>query len=168
MLVDVKLGGGDLPEALMRMLGTDPVRHSQGIYTGCGFNFDHLLAPGQGFVHFWQMEEAERIRDTEGLQAAFAAMRSYEIPEYGVCDSPEQFLEKFGDKLREDQNFEYAVGITCVRKDDQPQSGGWRWHKWGGYIGKHTPQYEYLYDEDGIDEVHTFSVLRRRCGEDCQ
>ena len=31
--------------------------------------------------------------------------------------------------------------------------GGWRWHKWGEYIGKHNPQYEYLDHESGIDYV---------------
>ena len=39
------------------------------------------------------------------------------------------------------------------------ETQGWRWHKWGEYIGKHTPQYEYLSDEKGIDYVLTWDIV---------
>lgn len=39
------------------------------------------------------------------------------------------------------------------------ETQGWCWHKWGEYIGKHTPQYEYLSDEKGIDYVLTWDLV---------
>lgn len=36
--------------------------------------------------------------------------------------------------------------------------GGWRWHKWGEYIGLHEPQHEYLSYEKGIDYVLSYSL----------
>lgn len=38
------------------------------------------------------------------------------------------------------------------------ETQGWRWHKWGEYIGKHIPCYEYLSDEKGIDYVLTWKL----------
>lgn len=36
--------------------------------------------------------------------------------------------------------------------------GGWRWHKWGEYIGVHEPQHEYLSYEKGIDYVLSYDL----------
>lgn len=36
--------------------------------------------------------------------------------------------------------------------------GGWRWHKWGEYIGVHEPQHEYLSCEQGIDYVLSYDL----------
>lgn len=36
--------------------------------------------------------------------------------------------------------------------------GGWRWHKWGEYIGLHEPQHEYLSYEKGIDYVLSYDL----------
>jgi hypothetical protein len=38
-----------------------------------------------------------------------------------------------------------------------PKSG-WRYHKWGDYIGSQNPQSEYLYDDTHIDAVWTFHI----------
>lgn len=35
---------------------------------------------------------------------------------------------------------------------------GWRWHKWGEYIGVHEPQHEYLSCEQGIDYVLSYDL----------
>mgnify|MGYP000101825354 CR=1 FL=1 len=52
------------------------------------------------------------------------------------------------------------VSFVRIRRDEQSSSGGWRWHKWGKYIGKQKPQCEYIYDEPEIEEVYTFSVYQ--------
>jgi hypothetical protein len=53
----------------------------------------------------------------------------------------------------------FTLAFTRVRKRDQPDEGGWRWHKWGEYIGEKSPQYEYLYDEGNeIEEVYCYHV----------
>lgn len=72
-----------------------------------------------------------------------------------------QFLDHEVGKWVVDSERRFVVAFTRVRREDQPADGGWRWHKWGQYIGKHEPRCEYLYDEDGIDEVYCFHVYER-------
>jgi hypothetical protein len=76
---------------------------------------------------------------------------------FGVCDSPEQFMKKFEKRL-ESSKRKFVVSFTPVLKKNQEPSGGWRWHKWGPYIGTKKPTHEYLYDEPNIDAVYCFHV----------
>lgn len=78
-----------------------------------------------------------------------------EFEEYGVCDTPEQAVEKLGLRDRPEKLFVSFVKIT---RGSQPRDGGWRWHKWGSYIGNKEPQCEYIHDEPEIEEVYTFHV----------
>lgn len=87
--------------------------------------------------------------------------RELQVPSFGVCDSPVQFLEKCGDSLRNDAANEYVISFVLIKQEDQPPDGGWRWHKWGEYIGDKSPQFEYLFDEPDINEVYTFHVYRK-------
>ncbi len=86
--------------------------------------------------------------------------------EDGVCDSPEQLATKFPD-------FNGIVWITVVRRKDQTGDHGWRWQKWGKYVGvysvdeMHNGEWvEYLSDCDGengkqlIDEQYIFHVAK--------
>jgi len=77
---------------------------------------------------------------------------------YGVCDDVQQLLDRCP-MLVEDPDREFAITLTEIRRDEQPADGGWRWHKWGPYIGAHEPQCEYLYDEEGIDRVFCYHVF---------
>ena len=79
---------------------------------------------------------------------------------YGVCDSVENFLEVFDDELKNSPN-QYFVCFSKVNKVDQPEYGGWRWHKWGPYIGSHTITTEYLFDEPLIDSVFLYQIYRK-------
>lgn len=92
-------------------------------------------------------------------QAKFAKV--FEIPSHGVCDSPDQFMEVFGKQLTESPN-ECCVSFCRVDKEDQPENGGWRWHKWGEYYGKGDPQYEYLYDEPDFTHIYCFNIFRKK------
>lgn len=47
----------------------------------------------------------------------------------------------------------YFIRFTPVFNHHNGAIGGWRWRKWGTYLGKHTPQYEYLDEEENIDYV---------------
>jgi len=78
--------------------------------------------------------------------------------DYGVCDSPEQVLERWP-ALAEDPR-RFIIFFGEIRKDEQPKHGGWRWHKWGEYIGTKNPQYEYLADEEDIDSVLIFQIIQ--------
>jgi hypothetical protein len=86
---------------------------------------------------------------------------SYEryLGAYGVCDSPEQLLSLYD---FEADPRKLVISLTHLRKADEPPSGGWRWHKWGPYVGKQKPQCEYLYHEPEIAEIfvyHIYEVL---------
>lgn len=76
---------------------------------------------------------------------------------YGVADNIEQILE-YAQVFIQDPVRQYVIEVAPVRKEHQPESGGWRWHKWGPYIGTQAPQWEYLYDEPDIEEVWTFHI----------
>lgn len=65
---------------------------------------------------------------------------------YGVCDSATQFRQRWLPLLAASER-KFLVTLGHIHKVDQPAQGGWRWHKWGAYIGEKQPQYEYLYDE---------------------
>ena len=76
---------------------------------------------------------------------------------YGVCDNYEQVLERYKDILNNtDKN--YVVGMCTVDRCRQSSEGGWRWHKWGEYIGTQNPKHEYLYDDTHIDRVYCFHI----------
>lgn len=75
---------------------------------------------------------------------------------YGVCDYPEQVLERYPHYA--DDDVPRALTFVEVRREHEPASGGWRYHKWGTYIGKQRPVHEYLYHDTHIDPVWTFSV----------
>ena len=73
--------------------------------------------------------------------------------DYGVADNVEQIKDYFK-KYINDKTKKYIISITPVfqEKEHAGEGGGWRWHKWGPYIGKLNPQYEYLDDEDFGDD----------------
>lgn len=78
------------------------------------------------------------------------------ISPYGVCDNVEQVKNHLGAFLTNDTPV--LVTLTPMRKADQPESDGWRWHKWGSYIGVQSPQCEYLADEPEIETVYVFHI----------
>ena len=94
-------------------------------------------------------------------------VRDYESPiffcDYGVCDNASQALDYFDDLCSKFSSYmedrSYVILLTPIFRSLQPKNGGWRWHKWGQYIGVHNPQCEYLYDETGIDYVLCFSIV---------
>ena len=88
---------------------------------------------------------------------------------YGVCDNASQVLDYYDSLYKKYNNYmkdkKFVILLHPIFKEDQPEWDGWRWHKWGQYIGKYEPKYEYLYDEEGIDYVYCFTILEI---EECQ
>lgn len=79
---------------------------------------------------------------------------------YGVADNLEQIVQLYEENR--DGYFRGNHVILChkvIKNPDAPCSG-WRWRKWGEYIGIHTPKCEYLNDEPVIKEVICFSILQ--------
>jgi hypothetical protein len=93
-------------------------------------------------------------------------LRGYEqypdtsVGSYGVCDSLENLLEKCPEL--DAPGREFVVTLTPIRKADEPADGGWRWHKWGEYIGAQEPQCEYIHDEPVIESVFCFHIYERK------
>ena len=74
------------------------------------------------------------------------------IGSYGVSDNVEQVLERYK-AVVDNPDVQIIISFAPVNKEDQPKNGGWRWHKWGEYIGTHEPKHDYHDDEDRIEAV---------------
>ncbi len=84
------------------------------------------------------------------------------VDPYGVCDTPQQFMERFKALLEKDVRT-FFVTFTHIYKEpgNAGKGGGWRWHKWGDYIGDGTPQCEYLDDEEGFEAgVYVYHIYQ--------
>ncbi len=105
----------------------------------------------------------------------YKAVTNFDSPlywcNYGVADNASQVLDyyngllvEYGDYMN---NRKFIIKMTPIFREDEPADGGWRWHKWGQYIGDFEPKCEYLYDEQGIDYVWVFHILEvEECKED--
>jgi hypothetical protein len=80
---------------------------------------------------------------------------------YGVCDGIENLMDRV--PLLEESPREFVITLTKVTRDqtNRGKGGGWRWHKWGQYIGTKTPTTEYLDDEPEIDQVFVYHIYER-------
>lgn len=80
---------------------------------------------------------------------------------YGVCDDADNLLAAM--PVLQDPARQFVVTLTKVERDlsNRGQGGGWRWHKWGPYIGKHEPTMEYLDDEPDIEAVYVYHVYEK-------
>lgn len=83
------------------------------------------------------------------------------ISAVGVADSWQQVLLK-APVLQQSMDRKFIVTVTPIIKSEQPASGGWRWHKWGPYIGNYEPTTEYLYDEPDIEKVYVYHIYERQ------
>lgn len=146
-------------------------RISEGHYWDC-FTVNMLLRKEIDEFYFADkartaLQELFALFDDESLTEAEQDERAiplrarvHELMEgpsdYGVCDTPEQVLEKWP-SLATDEN-RFVILFNRIHRDE---CSDWRWHKNGRYIGQHDPQYEHLGDEDeSIQQVLTFSVVR--------
>jgi hypothetical protein len=138
--------------AILSIVGqdTETRRIGLGLYITGDWNFSKRIGgEEQGWTEFSHHDRS------------YDLWNHHQLHEYGVCDSPAQFMEVHGEKLANDARREFVVSFVSIRKREQHPTGGWRWHKWGEYIGTQDPQCEYLYDEPVIDEVYTFHAYHR-------
>lgn len=82
---------------------------------------------------------------------------------YGVCDSVDDILELYADIIKDPER-QFCITLTEIVRDqsNRGKGGGWRWHKWGPYIGKMVPTMEYLDDEPLIERVFVFHIYEKR------
>ena len=105
----------------------------------------------------------------------------YTVNTYGVADNATQVIRHLENSLKtyfcgNDFDDEFYLGKSLVKMIELYPDyklillmtphvntkdcswGGWRWHKWGEYIGVHEPQHEYLSCEKGIDYVLSYDL----------
>jgi hypothetical protein len=114
------------------------------------------------FAFNFPKEEFEEFKD-------FSTSANYEIFDYdkityGVADNVEQIKHYYKDEIADPDN-KYVIAVTPVWQDksNAGKGGGWRWHKWGKYIGELDSKCEYLDDEDfgdGFEYILTFSIYK--------
>ena len=116
--------------------GWRPPEHKEtGIYEITHFNSGH------------QMKDKE-INAFKNLTGCKQELK------HGVVDNIEQVV-----KALEGVNEFVVVFVTKVTKSSQSETGGWRWYRWGPYIGTKNPQFEYLIDEGpDIEEIFVFHI----------
>lgn len=146
-------------ELIARIQSPDPdacpeqesyIRRARGIYEIGHFSFEFLISKNGGNLSARNADEWNPYAEDlpHGLNA------------YGVCDSIMQFIQDFGLEL-ESSPRELCASFTEIRKVDMPEAGGWRWHKWGPYVGRGEPTTEYLYDEPAFDAVWVYHLFVR-------
>lgn len=128
---------------------TSYTRLRRGVYTCGHWNFDMYMERRDGKRLPFEMRYPSFPGDYDD--------DTY-LGSYGVCDTVDQFLQYAGGRLHVPDRF-FVVSLVEIRREHQPSNGGWRYHKWGQYIGTQNPQNEYLYDDKHIDAVFTFSIL---------
>lgn len=156
-----------------RILGMGPATVIvQGVYrAGFAFNFNQDLT-----ANGYTINESPFFEEWRGFFANSTAMsddareqefaRLDSLPhDYGVCDSWEQIVERWPVLVTSPRKF--VIGLTEVVKADEPPQGGWRWHKWGDYIGIHEPMEEYLHDEPVVQRVWCFHIIEIISGPEC-
>jgi len=118
------------------------MRYGVGIYQ-CNFDFN--------FSHdeFLEFDIDKGINNIPYDQSYESFKPTYHKNQYGVADGIDQLKEYFKEEI-EDTERKYFITATPVfqNKENKGKGGGWRWHKWGEYIGKLNSQCEYLDDED--------------------
>ncbi|MDX5412855.1 MAG: hypothetical protein LPK02_07385 [Rhodobacterales bacterium] len=147
----------------------DPIARALTLMTaGSAREAEAASIDGYAVISHWNPEfvikeiAAAKGRSRDDFDFAYPELETPEgdhIPIYGVCDSVEQFDALFGDTLRAHEH-SFIVTFVEIRRADQHPNGGWRYHKWGEYVGTQEPMHEYLYDDKHIDRVFTFHINR--------
>ena len=125
----------------------DLQQYGVGIYQcNIDFNFSH-----NEFLEFNIDENVFNIPFNQKYEA-FAP--TYHKAQYGVADNIDQIKEYYKEEIK-DPDKKYFIYVTPVYPDPELKGSrmGWRWHKWGEYIGKLNPQCEYLDDEDFVNDI---------------
>lgn len=141
----------------------NPVAKEEGIFL-TGLNFSHRIEKGVKFYKhaLFSLKDGDISGVYDYLSIELEdytnLLRSNDdiLDDYGVCDNVEQVIDLYKlDKIYGN----FSIALTPIFKNEQPESGGWRWHKWGRYIGEHEATCEYLYDEANIEQVYVYKIV---------
>jgi len=122
------------------------MQYGTGIYQ-CNVDFNF------GYNEFLEFDIDKGIVNIPYEQSYEAFAPTYHKAQYGVADSVDHIKEYFKEEI-ECPDKKYVIEVTPVYQDadNKGKGGGWRWHKWGEYIGKLNPKCEYLDDEEFGDD----------------
>lgn len=119
----------------------------------------------EGLTNFNEVDEFELIDKYKFFPMSGVSDNASQVKNYlnkiiniylNGTSKDEYFFEGQGlfNLIKNEPNYQFILLLTpIINNHDKSSWGGWRWHKWGEYIGKHNPQYEYLDHETGIDYV---------------
>jgi len=127
--------------------GKRPQHISKGVYEIHHFGHSKFLKPG----YYSYIDDAPELIDKDG--------NPFDMT--GVCDAMQQIFDKCP-TIAESPTRQFVITVTPIFRGEQPRDGGWRWHKWGSYIGIHEPQCEYLHDEPDIDMVMVYKIYEKK------
>lgn len=77
---------------------------------------------------------------------------------YGLCDNEMQVCNKYKDLL-EDKNRKFIIVLSNIYRNCQPDEYGFRFHKWGKYIGDYEITCEYLKNQTNMDKVVVYCII---------
>lgn len=175
-VVDLYLGQVDNTHKFWKDCEKDEIvwgcaKIDDGVYVSNDFNFDHTIDDHSNYVvdegYYGSMEKDGSplyLSYTEENDELRWKKLSNSIQTYGVADSIDQVLNHYSEAVNSSNPI--VIVIVELRKKDQSPEGGWRWHKWGEYIGTQKPQMEYLYDEPEIEKVVVFHIYPVRLKND--
>ncbi len=130
-------------------------RLDQGIYLTNSHNFETII---ENFTSLNIIERVSHI-NIEGDWVSYGKldMDNYLCAVYGVADNIEQ-IKKLYEPVIFNKKCQAVISVCEVDKAKQPERGGWRWHKWGEYIGIHEITCEYIKDEPIVEKVLCFHL----------
>ena len=77
---------------------------------------------------------------------------------YGTADTIEQVLNHYPELA--DDNEKYFIIYHDILRAKQSETGAFRYHKNGAYIGIQKPTHEYLYDDIHIDKIIIYHIYK--------
>lgn len=140
----------------IRYWGKDEDIHSKSEWV----SFDRLFKPTQ-YTGVYNSDFDEDIIDTWTKQVSYFG-KGYKLADdwiYGVADNIEQVIELYNKNEEGLFSGNHVISYFEVKKSPEC---GWRWRKWGPYIGIKEPKCEYLADEPEIESVICFSIYKVR------
>lgn len=120
---------------------------------------DTIVKIRDGVYEYWDSNDIE-IPGYKSDSSFVNDEGRYTYLPYGVCDNPDQIFER-DERIQQyidDPNHDFIIQMHYISKKQQPEKWGWRWHKWGRYIGEHEITCEYLYDEPIVEGVWLYSM----------
>ncbi len=152
MLIDEPRVIRDSADPILMLIGDrkEPIRIQQGIYEIGHFGSSAFLRDYEHYPELFDEDAGEDPADRWNYPGS-----------YGVCDSVENLLAKI--PLLAESKRQFVITVKTVQRDqtNKGKGGGWRWHKWGQYIGDQTPTTEYLDDEPIIEQIMVYHIYEK-------